>query len=190
MSSPSHEGGNHLTDADIAAYLDRTLTGTERDRVEDHLAACPECRQHLLETKELLERVRRPRKMLIGGAVAAAAAVVFLVIRPDAGTTDQRALMRDEGTTAYLVAYGPIGAAARNGLRFVWSEAPAAQSYRLTVGRMDAGPIWSSSGTDTVDVLPDSVILRANERYYWVVDALLGDGSTRSTGLREFGVTR
>jgi anti-sigma factor RsiW len=190
VSSQSHEANGHVTDTEIAAYLDRTLTASERDRVEDHLAACPDCRQQLLETKELLERVRRPRNLLVGGALAAAVVVVFLVARPDSGPTDGRTLMRSDGAAAPLVAYGPLGSTAGAGLRFVWSAAPGRESYRLSVSRFDGQAMWSSSGTDTVATLPDSVILRPNDRYYWVVDALLNDGTTRTTGLREFGVVR
>jgi hypothetical protein len=35
-------------------------------------------------------------------------------------------------------------------------------------------------------ILPASVTLRAGDRYFWVADAILEDGSSRSTGLREF----
>ena len=134
--------------------------------------------------------MRRPRKFLIGGSLVAAAAVVLLMLRPNAGSIDQRPLMRAGDSTPPLAAYGPIGSAPRVGLRFVWSAAPRAESYRLTVNRADGNPVWSSSGTDTVSALPDSVVLRQNERYFWVADALLSDGSTRSTGLREFAVVR
>jgi hypothetical protein len=192
VSSLSHAAGDHVTDIEIAAYLDRTLTPAERDRVENHLAACPDCRQQLLDTKELLERVRRPRKLMIGGTVAAAATAVllFVIARPNASESDQRALMRGDTAAEPLIAYGPIGTPDRVGLRFVWGALPGAESYRLTVSRGDAHALWTSSGTDTVATLPDSVILRANECYYWVADALLSDGTTRSTGLREFGVAR
>jgi anti-sigma factor RsiW len=189
VSSPSHDGGGHVTDTEIAAYLDRSLTPAQRDRVEDHLAACQDCRQHLLETKELLERVRRPRKLLVGGTLAAAAALVFLLVRPNPAAMD-RAVMRNDGAAVPLVAYGPIGTAPRAGLRFVWGTVAGAESYRLTVSGEDARTVWSSSGIDTLAALPDSVVLRPNERYHWVADALLSDGSARSTGLREFGVVR
>jgi hypothetical protein len=190
VSSPLHEGGNHVTDVEVAAYLDRSLSARQRDRVEDHLAACPDCRRLLLETRDLLQRMRRPRKFLIGGTLAAAAAVVLLITRPDPASIDKRALMRGADTALPLPAYGPIGPATRVGLRFVWSAAQGAESYRLTVSRKDGEPVWASTGTDTVAKLPDSIALRTNERYFWVADVLLSDGTTRSTGLREFGVIR
>jgi hypothetical protein len=189
VSSPSHDGGGHVTDTEIAAYLDRSLTSVQRDRVEDHLAACQDCRQHLLETKELLERVRRPRKLLVGGALAAAAVLVFVLVRPNPAAMDL-AIMRHDGLDVPVVAYRPIGTASRAGLQFVWSAVRGAESYRLTVSGEDARTVWSSSGIDTLAALPDSVVLRLNERYHWVADALLSDGSTRSTGLREFDLVR
>jgi hypothetical protein len=143
----------------------------------------------LLDTKDLLERVRRPRKLLVGGALAAAAALVFVIVRPNPAATD-RAVMRNDGAGAPVVAYGPIGTAPRAGLRFIWSAVPGAESYRLTVSADDASTVWSLSGTDTLAALPDSVTLRPNEHYHWVADVLLSDGSTRSTGLREFTVVR
>jgi hypothetical protein len=189
VSSPSHDEGGHVTDIEIAAYLDRSLGAPQRDRVEDHLASCQDCREHLLETKALVERVRRPRKLLVGGALAAAAALVVVIVRPNPVATD-RAIMRNDGATVPVVAYGPIGTATRPGLRFVWSAIPGAESYRLTVSGEDLRTVWSSSGIDTLAALPDSVALRPNERYHWVADVLLSDGSTRSTGLREFTVVR
>ena len=62
-----------------------------------------------------------------------------------------------------------------------------AVTYRLTVTRGDGAAVWSYSGVDTVAALPDSIVLRPGQRYLWVADALLSDGTTRSTGLREFG---
>jgi hypothetical protein len=98
--------------------------------------------------------------------------------------------MRSDGAVAPLVAYGPLGTTRDAGVQFVWGAASGSESYRLSVSRSDGQAIWSISGTDTLATLPASVVLRPNERYYWVVDAILHDGSTRSTGLREFGVAR
>jgi hypothetical protein len=187
-SSSSEAGNNHLTEVQIAAYIDRTLTDAQRETVEDHLASCPDCRQQMLETKELIERMKRPRTFLIGGTLAAAAAVAFLILRPGQASIDQRSVMRGGESAPALAAYGPIGDVTRARLLFVWSDAPGAESYRLTLSRVDGSAVWSMSGSDTVAHLPDSVILGENQHYFWVADALLPDGTTRTTGLREFGV--
>jgi hypothetical protein len=190
VRSESRQGGDHMTETEIAAYLDRTLTGASRDRVEAHLASCPECRQDVVESQSVLRGMRRPRKFVIAATLAAAAVTAFLIARPSVAPIDQGPLARSNDTAVPLPAYGPIGATARAGLRFVWGGARGVQSYRLTVSRGNGEAVWSSSGTDTLATLPDSVVLRPSERYFWVSDALLNDGTTRSTGLREFGLGR
>jgi len=59
-------------------------------------------------------------------------------------------------------------------------------TYRFTVTGSDGVAVWFRSGTDTVITLPDSIVLRPGQTYLWVADALLADGATRSTGMREF----
>jgi hypothetical protein len=71
-------------------------------------------------------------------------------------------------------------------LRFVWASAPNAISYRLTLTDANGSTIWTNSGLDTVVALPDSVLLTVGARYFWVADALVSDGQSRSTELREF----
>ena len=189
MSTPQSGGDGHVSDLEIAAYLDRGLSGAERDRIEAHLAECAECRQSVLENDELVRRVRRPRRLLVGSAVASAAALLIMVALPmlRGGDGDPATpVFRGAGAMASLIAYGPSGESRVQSLRFVWSPAPGAMSYRLTVSRADGSTLWTRSGRDTVAVLPDSVTLRAGDRYFWVSDALLADGGSRSTGLREF----
>ncbi|MGZ3566896.1 MAG: zf-HC2 domain-containing protein [Gemmatimonadaceae bacterium] len=180
---------NHPTDSELALYLDQRLTLEERDRVEAHLAACAECRGHALAAQQVLRRSRRPRLVAAGGVLAAAAVILIVLARVEPGneqTTPQiRGVARDN--TA-LTAYGPTGDARREGLRFVWGPAAGGVSYRLSVTSGDGAEVWSWSGVDTVASVPRSVNLRADEKYLWVADAILSDGSTRSTGLREFSL--
>jgi hypothetical protein len=180
-----------VTDLQIAAYLDRGVSGAERDRIEAHLVECPECRRHVLDNEELIQRVRRPKRLLIGSTVvaAAAAAAVIIVAVPSFRGGDAvlgNPLYRDAVASSSLIAYGPTGESRLGSLRFVWSPAPGAMSYRLTVSRADGATVWTQSSRDTVAALPDSVTLRVGDRYFWVSDALLADGGRRSTGLQEF----
>lgn len=181
---------DHLTDTEAAAYLDRGLPLAGRDRVEEHLASCPDCRAQLIAAKNILTHERGPRRsLLFGSAVVAAAAALIFLIRPATHEVEHLAtapLMRGSMETARLIAYGPMGETHAQALRFVWSAAPGAATYRVSVTRGDGAAVWSQGSTDTSVALPDSVALRTNQRYFWVADALLGDGSTRSTGLREF----
>ena len=191
MSEPSSEGLKHLTDADVAAYLDRGLSAVRRDRIEGHLAGCAECRLEVLEAQQLVKRVRPFRRAPVwAGSMAAAAAVALLVAKLGSGpgrlpeiTTPVRAY----GGTSQLVVYGPTGEGMpAHRVSFVWGAAAAALTYRLTVTASDEAPVWSRSGPDTAVVLPDSIVLSPGRRYFWVADALLADGGTRSTGMREF----
>ena len=191
MSDPSSEVLEHLTEADVAAYLDRGLSDSRRDRIEAHLAGCTDCRQEVLEAQQLVKRVRPFRRAPVwGGSLAAAAALVLIVAKLGSGPDrlpESPPHVRGDGGTPQLVVYGPIGDdVPTRGLRFVWSAAAGTVTYRFTMTGTDGSPVWSRSGTDTVVVLPDSVALRPGQRYLWAVDALLADGVTRSTGMREF----
>lgn len=180
----------HLSDSQIAAFLDRGLAAVDRDRAEEHLASCAECRAHLVGSRRLLERVNQPRRFLATGfSIAAAAAVMFLVIRPAMYRSEQHSMapiVRGSGATdARLTVYGPLGEIHTGGTRFIWAAASGALSYRVSVTRADGARVWSHGGTDTLVALPDSVALRAGQRYFWTADAVMEDGSTRTTGMRE-----
>lgn len=185
MTQPSAGGEGHIGEFEMATYLDRRLGAADRDRVEGHLAGCAECRQEMIQVQGLLGRSGRPRRLLLGaGLLAAAAALILIVLPASVGP------VRSGGAPSILTAYGPTGDVPLSSLRFVWGAAPGVATYRLTVSGVDGVPLWSGSVADTVMALPDSVRLQADQRYVWFADALLGDGSTRSTGLHEFRPVR
>ena len=176
-----------MNDHEIAAYLDRRLPAADRERAEAHLADCVECREDLTQSYQLLRRIRRPERLARWGLMAAAAAALVLVLRTTLATAPgDAAAVRSGGAATVIVVYGPVGETPLSGIRFAWAAQPGATTYRLTVTRADGTAIWSRSAADTVAILPDSVALHAGELYHWVADALLDDGGTRSTGLRDF----
>ena len=174
-----------MNEFEMAAYVDRRLGPADRERVEAHLAGCAECRHEMLEVRGLLRHAARPRRLIVAASLLAAAAALVLFVRPAT-----LAPVRDAGTSPVLTAYGPTGDAALASLRFVWGAVPGVATYRLTVSGPDGAPVWSGSVADTAWALPDSVTLQVDQRYFWVADALLDDGSTRSTGLHEFRPVR
>ena len=195
MSEPPSNELEHLKDAEVAAYLDRGLSVDKRDRIEAHLAACAECRRDVREAQQLLKRVGpMGRASFLGGSIVAAAAVLLLIARLGPRPAEQIAdttIVRAENTASQLMVYGPTGEDKPvRGLRFVWGAASGALTYRLTVTRRDGETVWSRSGADTAVTLPDSVVLRSGQSYFWVADALLSDGTTRSTGIRELTSAR
>jgi hypothetical protein len=182
-----------MNESDIAAYVDRRLSVAERDRIEQHLAGCRECRNEVVESRRVLMQARRPRLILLGGSVLATAAALLLVLRPAfifPRADGESARLRNAGAPTTLVAHGPSGEVPLSGLTFVWGAAQGAATYRLTLSGADGVPLWTASTTDTTLALADSVRLGPGKPYFWMTDALLGDGTTRSTGLREFRPTR
>lgn len=188
-----NEVSGHMTDMSIASYLDRRMSGVDRERFEDHLSECPECRQAVIEAESLLKRVR-PRWR--GNAIVALIAATIVLVAVDLKVQDRNDLSAPTPTRAVrtidrgLTAYGPSGEVTRSGLHFVWSPLAGAISYKIFLVDASSQPVWSAPATDTSIALPATVALRAGETYLWAVDALASDGTMHSTGLREFRVNR
>ena len=179
-----------MKEIEIAAYLDRRLSATERSRIEEHLADCADCRREIDEGGKLLRKVRRPRRMMAGGAAIAAAALAVILAKPfqTSMNGERPDALRGNASAPILVAYAPIGSVSAARLHFVWASAPQAASYRFTLRRDGATPIWSQSTVDTTLTPPASVPFRIGEQYSWLVDAVLIDGTTISTTTREFRI--
>lgn len=180
----------HPTTAELAAYLDRRMPGDELGAFEAHLASCSECRGLLVGAHGVLAAAGRPARRALGaGAIAAAvAAALFVFVRTGESPDLRRhsTLLRDAAGPIPLIAYGPSGEAPVGPLRFTWGSMPGALSYHLTVTRADGEAVWSHDGADTVAVLPSTADIVGGATHFWAVDALLADGTTVTTGLREF----
>lgn len=178
-----------MNELEIASFLDRGLSNTERQRVEDHLFDCSECRDNVAETQALVEKLRRPKRFAsfvgIGGLVAVAAVALFVVApRFKPQNTDNPRVSRDAIESAVVAVYEPASNPTALPVRFAWAAVPGARIYRITLSSAEGTTIWSASLTDTTVILPDTVKLQNNVDYAWFVDAIMDDGSTRSTGLR------
>jgi predicted anti-sigma-YlaC factor YlaD len=61
------------THAHLSDYLDDDLSGAERDRVEDHLGMCPQCRRVLRTLRRTLESLMElplePRPSVADGVI-------------------------------------------------------------------------------------------------------------------------
>src|SRR5712691_13332482 len=75
-------GARHLTVEDVAAYADRGLAAPERARVEEHLAACADCRAELVAVALLAGSLAGRRRWAVMAPLAAAAAVLVLLFAP------------------------------------------------------------------------------------------------------------
>lgn len=188
--SAAHE--NHLTALEVARYLDETGPGNERERVETHLAECADCRHDVTSAKELVERPRRWSRRITGAVATLAAASIVIAIgahlRVDRDASNRARVRAGAGDASPLPVHAPSRSARAGALRFVWGSAPGALSYQFALSRSDGTPMWARGGPDTALTLPDSVVVTSGTSYLWTADALLPDGSTRSTGVREVSV--
>jgi hypothetical protein len=187
------EATGHMTDMLIASYLDRRMSDVERDRFETHLAECPECRQALIEAEALLKRARPAWRVNKFVALIAAVLVLVAVDLKVQRNNDLSAptITRDAGTIDRgMIAYGPMGEVTRRDLRFVWKPVAGAISYKILLVDANSRRVWSTAASDTSIALPSTVTLRVGENYFWASDGLASDGTTQSTGLHEFRVSR
>lgn len=184
----------HLPAKLVAAYLEDHLDPEERDRVEGHLAACLECRREVVNVGRLLVKHRRVRIVAPAAGIAAAAMLalvigVSLVQRP--ASDDFLAPVRTPALPVNipLQTVEPVSGSslsAGEDIRFVWNQATAGATYRLTVIDDAGGPIWSTETGDTVVILPARLGLQPGSTYFWFVDALSHDGSAQTSGARHF----
>lgn len=186
---------DHLPPEALAAYLAEGARAPGFDRVQAHLADCPECREEASAVSRILRadgRSHQVRRVMMGvGSVAAVLAIGiwFAAPRPPSNENVTRGTEpRLPSGEPDVTAIAPLGEVApvAGQVSFSWHVMPDAVEYRLTLSDAGGGPIWKKATTDTVLVLPLEVSLARGTTYYWYVDALLSDGRSLTTGAREF----
>jgi hypothetical protein len=188
----------HLTDEDLAAWLDGTLTGAARTRAEQHLIACDECRNVVVQAGGTLVSRKRTRAWPWAGVgLAAAAALVILVVSrgPTSFTTTdslERAHAPVTEDVPRFEARAPEtrSAIARDSLAFAWEGEPEGTVYQLTISDERGGVVFTTRTTDSTFVLPrdSATALVRGQVYYWLVEALLPDLRSATTAVRSFTV--
>ena len=196
---------SHLTESQLAGYLDRDLPPEERRRVEAHLDVCASCRGELADIARMAdayqcstpvpESVRpAPRRwwpVALGGALAAGLAGLLLFGRsgtePSLQTQPIRAPATGEGRARIeVVAPTDDATGAPPSRTFTWHKA-GADVYRFILLSKSGEPLWNRETSDTSLTLPSSVSLQQGHDYFWRVDAV-GDGVMASTGARSLRV--
>lgn len=182
----------HLTAEDVAAFLDRHMTASERAGVEAHLADCRFCRDEMMSVRRLMRTGPTVRRILIPIGLAAAAAIAFVALTLGRGADLPDDRVRSEATSVEaagsiatrLPADGDTISLAKPAL--VWSPIAGEPTYRFTLTDASGQPLWTSTTTDTSVTLPSQVILKPRQTYFWYVDALRANGRAASTGVRRF----
>ena len=192
------DGFAHLSDADLAGYLDHDLPPEERRHVETHLDQCESCRGELVALSRVVHGessvARRPALRRRWWIPAAAAAAVIAVLAPrlttrapDVDTAPRTRRVIDTDGRPRLTIVSPSDGAATDGpLVFTW-RAGSADVYRIFVLTESGDVVWSTDTSDTTVALPDSVPLQAGRAYFWRVDGI-GNGIAATTGGHRFEI--
>jgi hypothetical protein len=182
----------HLSDAELAGYLDQDLTLDERRRVETHLDVCARCRGEAVALSRIALPVsttatQRPARRRWPWLSAAAAAIVVGVLLPRLTSHSpspdgvQRARrVTDAGGRSRLTLVSPANdLTVQTPVTFTWSSANA-DVYRIYVFTNTGDAVWIRETADTTISLPDSIALQSGVTYFWRVDAI-ANGITATT---------
>jgi len=189
----------HLSDAELAGYLDHDLSADERRRVETHIDACQACRREVVALLPITQpgepsevrNVNRQRHWWIPAAAAALVTALALprltrnVPGPDVPQRASR--VTEAGGLSHLATVTPADDAIVEGrIVFTWRSTNA-DVYRIDVLTTSGNPVWTTDTGDTTVTLPDSVALQAGQAYFWRVEAI-GTGISATTGVHRLQI--
>lgn len=184
------QDSGHLDPSEVAAYVDGALDDAGRARVDTHLVDCGQCRAELIAVRRIVARASRRRRWFALTTLAAAAAVVLLIVWPRGGERGAPGgpVVRDGETAVTGVILITPDSVTVLPLSFAWHPVANATTYRVDLTTPAGALIWSGATSDTAMTVSDSVSLPTGVAYYYYVDALLTDGTSVSSGVRQIRV--
>ena len=191
----------HLASQQLAAYIDYTLAHDERTRVEAHLAECTECRREVLEVTRVIRSRHRVGPYLAGALAMAAAVATLLLVNPRSGGEESvgagpilrssaEGVAAERGFRISVVSPQDGSELSREDLSFRWGSLGAEVLYRFTLTDQNGANAWTVDTPETFLTVPGAIELVPGRQYFWYVDALLPDGQTATTGVRQFTAAR
>lgn len=182
--------GPHLTDAQVAAFIDGSLAGPDRLSAAAHLAACDECRDEIVSASSLaasIPRRNRGRLPLVFATMAAAAAVLAVLWLPPKTNLDQQMLERAADKSPGVVVASPADGTIvdSDSVTLSW-QGKSDASYRVTITDAGGRTLWTTTTTESHARVPDGELPADSSIVYWYVDALRADGTSVSSGLQSF----
>ena len=175
----------------VAAFVDHRLHGAERAAAESHLAECADCRSEMVEIERLVGGVRRRRvrSMAIGGLAVAACLMLIVTTVRHRGTGPGDGSLRGSGSNT-VIPVGPRGVVPLAGLALTWHATGSGSTYKVTISNAAGTTLWTTDTGDTTVVVQEEINLSPEGEYHWTVDALLPQGTSRTTGPQPFRVAR
>ena len=179
----------HLEAEETAAYVDGSIVGETRARLEAHLAGCADCRTEVADVSRIVRSAgtSRARSNRVWIPAVAAAVLALVWIAPRALRQDEAPRHREESVTLTvpprpITPTGSVDSAPA----FVWAAVPYANTYRLRVFEADGTLLWERETADTTTRPPDSIRLERARSYYWRVEAHTGFDRWAASDLIEF----
>lgn len=159
--------------------------------MESHLAECADCRAEVVEIERLVGGVRRRRvrSMAVGGLAVAAGLVLAVSTLRHGGTGPSNGSLRGAGATA-VIPVGPTGIVPLSGLALTWHATGSGSMYNVTISNAAGATLWTHNTSDTAVAISQEINLSPEVEYYWTVDALLPQGTSRTTGPQPFRIAR
>jgi len=189
---------NHLSAAEVAGFIDRSLGDEVRAQAVEHLATCERCRDEVAACVRLASTVPAPKHT--SGAwrtLAAVAAVLVLGValrsnwrQPAVRGEREVPSERSASATTRIRTVFPTDTVpiARSQLRFVWRRDAQATTYALAVDDSSGRSVWAGEISDTTFTLPDSARVAPSGLYFWHVDAIHVDGSSAQSDAIAFRI--
>ena len=173
----------HLSEATVGAYLERTLSFAERREAQRHLSQCEACRDELVAVGALI----RPRKRRLATAIplAAAAVIALVLVVPHQPAHKTLGVLRGNGEAAVITSKPADDAVIHGQPGFAWRHFANAASYRVTITTASGSVVLEKITTDTTTTFAD---LRASGTFRWYVTAILANGATVASPVHSFVV--
>jgi hypothetical protein len=187
---------NPLDPDEVAAFLDGRLEGEELERVQARFAEDAGARQELIKASRIVSTLPAKQRVRVGGlpllaGLAAAAAIAFVVVQPSRQAISSVPVATERTVTEDVdrleLTYPADGATISGTAKSLSWHSVSGVSYRLLVSDAQGRTVLEQTTSDTSVTMPAT--LRKGATYFWSVDALAPDGSSLTSGLREFTVS-
>jgi len=197
----------HLSDSEIAGFLDRDLSADEFSSVEGHLESCAACRAATVEVSRLAgaynsdnaappvpgksSRWTRRVPAVVGLMAAASVAIVLMgrvggPTKPDS-VRSATTLAADARPILHVIGPPEIVPTGDSSIAFVWRSGEA-NLYRFSILDDTGNPVVERELPDTALVLPRATLV-PGRLYFWRVDAV-ADGIAATSGARKLELAR
>lgn len=163
----------HLSELDVACYMDGTLSHEKRSAVESHLADCDECRREVSSVSTLVKRRRRLPGYAVPLTAAAAIVLVMIGVNKRMEPPVFRGVERIGIGTSEFIAADPT---------LIWTPVKNVAQYRVTITDSAGNIVSEKVTTDTTTTIP----LPKARDFQWYVTAILNDGRVESSPVRSF----